>query len=156
MRHAYRTASLLLAVLAMTGCSSMMRSAMVNERASPYGMEETVRIVTDNAKQKGWNVGEPRKLDQTIRKHGGPSVLPVTLLELCEPHHAGKLLGRDEDRWVAIFMPCTIGVYLKSDGKTYVSNVRADNLGALMGGTVAEVMGGPVSASQEEILSFLK
>lgn len=156
MRISPRITSVLLLALLSSGCSSLMRTAMVQERPSPYGMEETIKTIGEKARQKGWTVSEPRKLDQTIRKHGGPSVLPVTLVELCEPHHAGKLLARDEDRWVAVFMPCTIGVYEKSDGKVYVTNVKADNLGGLMGGTVAEVMGGAVAADQEEILSFLK
>lgn len=156
MRTPLRVTTVLLFVLAATGCSSMMRSAMVEERVSPYNMEDTIKTITASARQKGWNVGEPRKLDQTIRKHGGPSLLPVTLLELCEPHHAGRLLANDADRWVSIFMPCTIGVYEKTDGKTYVSNVKAANLGGMMGGTVGEVMGGPVARDQDEILSFLK
>jgi len=156
MNNSLRLATVLLFALTATGCSSMMRSAMVSERVSPYGMEETIKTITANAVNKGWNVGPPRKLDQTIRKHGGPVVLPVTLLELCEPHHAGNLLANDADRWVSVFMPCTIGVYEKSDGKTYVTNVKADNMGSMMGGNVGKVMGGPVAAQQEEILSFLK
>ncbi len=156
MPSLFRIAAVLLFSFVVTGCSSLMRSAMVEERVSPYGMEETVKLITERGRQRGWNVSEPRKLDQTIRKHGGPHVLPVTLLELCEPHHAGKLLARDEERWVSVFMPCTISVYEKSDGKIYVTNVRADNLGAMMGGTVAEVMGGAVAVEQAEILSFLR
>lgn len=156
MRKTLLGVSAALLVFNLSGCSSMMRSAMVNERPSPYSMEQTVKVLTDTARQKGWNVSEPRKLDQTIRKHGGPSVLPVTLLELCEANHAGKLLQNDEDRWVSIFMPCTISVYEKSDGKVYVSNVKADNMGFLMGGRVGEVMGGPVAQAQEDILSVLK
>lgn len=156
MRNIARLGAALLLVLSATGCSSIMRSTMVQERQSPYNMEETVKTITAQGRQKGWNVSEPKRLDQTIRKHGGPAVLPVTLLELCEPHHAGKLLANDDDRWVSVFMPCTIGVYEKSDGKVYVTNVKAANLGAMMGGTVAEVMGGAVAADQEEILSFLR
>jgi uncharacterized protein (DUF302 family) len=156
MRNVARLGAALLVTLSITGCSSVMRSTMVQERQSPYNMEETVKTITAQGRQKGWNVSEPKRLDQTIRKHGGPTVLPVTLLELCEPHHAGKLLAKDDDRWVSVFMPCTIGVYEKSDGKVYVTNVKAANLGAMMGGTVAEVMGGAVAADQEEILSFLK
>lgn len=156
MRRSFRLALVFALALTASGCSSLIRSAMVHERESPHGMEETIKIITANARQKGWNVSEPRKLDQTIRKHGGPAVPPTTLLELCEAQHAGKLLSNDADRWVSVFMPCTIGVYEKSDGKVYVTNVRADNMGAFMGGNVAEIMGGPVAAAQEEILSFLK
>jgi uncharacterized protein (DUF302 family) len=151
-----RLAVVSLLALSTAGCSSLMRSTMVEERQSPYNMEDTVKTIVAQARQKGWNVGEPRRLDQSIRKHGGPVMLPVTLLELCEPHHAGKLLANDDDRWVSVFMPCTISVYEKSDGKVYVTNMKAGNVGGMMGGTVAEVMGGPVARDQEEILSLLR
>lgn len=156
MRTALRLGAALLITLSTAGCSSMVRTAMIDERASPYNMEETVKIISERARQKGWNVAEPKKLDQSIRKHGGPVVLPVTLVELCEPRHSGKLLANDGDRWVSVFMPCTVSVYEKTDGKVYVANMKAANLGGMMGGTVAEVMGGPVAAAQEEILGFLK
>lgn len=155
MRTGLRLGAILLLTLSTMGCSTLVRTAMVDERASPYDMEETVKVISERARQKGWNVAEPKKLDQSIRKHGGPVLPPVTLIELCEPHHSGKLLANDGDRWVSVFMPCTISVYQKSDGKAYVANMKAANLGGMMGGTVAEVMGGPVAEAQDEILGFL-
>ncbi|MDO9225684.1 MAG: DUF302 domain-containing protein [Pseudomonadota bacterium] len=155
MRNSIRLGAVLLLALSTVGCSSMIRTAMVNERASPYSMEETIKVISERAKQHGWNTSEPRKLDLSIRKHGGPTVLPVTLVELCEPHHAGKLLANDDDRWVSVFMPCTISVYEKSDGKVYVANMKAENVGSLLGGNVAEVMGNSVAAGQDAILGFL-
>jgi uncharacterized protein (DUF302 family) len=156
MRHLIRISAIVLLATSTVGCSSLMRSAMVEERSSPHNMEETIKIISERAKLKGWSISEPKKLDQTIQKHGGPVVLPVSLLELCEPHHAGKLLANDNDRWVSVMMPCTISVYEKSDGKVYVANLKAKNMGGLMGGNVAEIMGGAVADAQEEFLTFLQ
>lgn len=156
MRNGIRFGIALFLGLSMMGCSSLMRSAMVAERASPYDMQETIKTISERARQHGWNVSAPKKLEENIRKHGGPIVSPVSLVELCEPHYAAKLLASEHDRWVSVFMPCTISIYTKSDGRVYVANVKAANVGGLLGGTVAEVMGGPVAATQEEILSFLQ
>ena len=156
MRHLVRISAIVLLATSTLGCSSLMRSAMVEERSSPHNMEETIKIITDRAKQKGWSISEPKKLDQTIRKHGGATVLPVSLLELCEPRHAGSLLANDDDRWVSVMMPCTISVYEKSDGKVYVANIKAKNMGSMMGGNIAKVMGGDVAEAQEDFLSFLR
>jgi uncharacterized protein (DUF302 family) len=38
-------------------------------------------------------------------------------------------------------MPCTIAVYEKSDGKTYVSLMNMDMLGMIYGGLIAEIAG---------------
>lgn len=51
-------------------------------------------------------------------------------------------------------MPCAIAVYSKSDGKVYVSNMKAKQMGDMMGGVVAEVMT-DVDADQKKILEFM-
>ncbi|MDD5388234.1 MAG: hypothetical protein PHD37_02740 [Gallionellaceae bacterium] len=53
MRTALRLGAALLITLSTVGCSSMVRTAMVDERASPYNMEETVKIISERARQKG-------------------------------------------------------------------------------------------------------
>lgn len=52
-------------------------------------------------------------------------------------------------------MPCAVAVYTKSDGKTYVSNMKAARMGNMMGGIVADVMQ-DVDKDQKKILKFLE
>jgi len=58
-------------------------------------------------------------------------------------------------RYSSLFMPCRIAVYTKSDGKTYVSSMKAERMGNMMGGIVAEVMA-DVDADQKKMLIFLE
>ena len=125
---------------------------MVDEQASPVGVEETVARITKVAEADGWKVLGIRKLHDSIKKHTGEEVRPVHLVDLCEPHHAKKILEGDDTRTVSVFMPCTISVYEKSDGKAYVCSTNAKLLGRLFGGTVAEVMGGAVADSQAKFV----
>jgi uncharacterized protein (DUF302 family) len=129
---------------------------MILEKVSPFGHEETVKKISDAAKSGGWVVSGVKQLDKSIAKNGGPKVLPVTLVEICNAEHAGKILLDDSSRWASVMMPCTISVYDKSDGKSYVGFMNAPLIGAMFGGLVGEVMGGPVAVGQAEILSFLK
>ena len=125
---------------------------MLTERKSPLGLEETVSGITKAAEAKGWVVQGVTKLDESVKKHGGPEVRPVRLVNLCEPHHAGKILAEDDNRLVSVFMPCTIAVYEKQDGTVWIAAMQPKNLGRLFGGTISEVMAGPVAADQESIL----
>ena len=151
-----RSLGMVLVVAGLSGCASMMKDMMVQERQSPYGLEETVQQIVTRAKEKGWKVpDEPKKLDKGIKKAGGPEVLPVRLIELCHPQYAGKLLQADNTRYVSVMMPCTISVYEKSDGKTYVANMKARKVGGMLGGTIAEVFGGSVANDQDYFLEFL-
>jgi uncharacterized protein (DUF302 family) len=125
---------------------------MVAERASPVGLDETVARLEEAAKAEGWVVQSVIELEKSIEKNGGGKVRPIRLVNLCQAQHAAKMMNVDAARPISVFMPCTISVYEKSDGKIYVSSVNAEVMGKLLGGVVAEVMGGEVAEAQEKFL----
>ncbi len=152
MKKTILTGWLVLFVMA-SGCS--MKSMMVEERVSPYGVEDTVKKIRENAKSIGWVSPGVKNMNKSVTKHGGKDIGgPVRIVELCNAEHAGKILSNDEGRYSALLMPCAIAVYTKSDGKTYVSNMQAGKMGSMMGGIVAEVMN-EVDIDQKKILEFL-
>lgn len=136
-------------------------SLMLIEKPSPYGMDETVARIQQNAEKLNEELGTKwvnpsvKKLHKSIKKHGGPDLLPVLLVDLCEPNHASSILSRDEGRIVSVMMPCTISVYQKSDGKTYIGHMNASLMGGMFGGNVADVMS-EVDGQQQAFLSFAK
>lgn len=136
-----------------SGCS--MKSMMVEERVSPYGVDETVAKIQSNAKAIGWVAPDVRNMKKSILKNGGQDIGgEVRIVELCNAGHAGKILAQDEGRYSALLMPCSIAVYDKKDGKVYVSNMKAGTMGSMMGGIVAEVMA-DVDVDQKKILEFM-
>jgi len=143
-----------LVVFMASACS--MKSMMVEERVSPYGVEETIKKIQENAQAIGWASPTVKNMNKSIKKHGGKDIGgPVRIVELCNAQHAGKILSDDNGRYAALLMPCAIAVYTKSDGKTYISNMKAGRMGRMMGGVVAEVMA-DVDVDQKKILGFLK
>lgn len=146
-----------LGVVAYSAAPNMM----LKELQSPYGVEESVAKIKEGAeklnKEKGtkWVVPSVKALHKSIKKHGGDDVMPVMLVNLCEPFHASKILVEDDARIVSVMMPCTLSVYEKSDGKTYVGHMNAGLLGRMFGGVVAEVMG-EVDDQQHDILNYLE
>lgn len=129
---------------------------MLAERPSAVGLDATVERLTKAAKAEGWVVSSIQKLDESIKKHGGPQVRPVRLVNLCHPQHAAKILSEDGARIVSVMMPCTIAVYEKSDGSVWAANMNAELLGGMFGGVVSEVMAGPVAVSQEKFLKSIE
>lgn len=143
----------ILIVGVISGCS--FKNMMLEERVSPYGMQETIEKIQSNAKKVDWVSPGVKNMNKAITKHGGKALVgEVRIIELCNAQHASKILSDEDARYSALFMPCSIGVYTKSDGKTYVSNVKANVVGDMMGGTVAEVMQ-DVNADQMKMLEFL-
>lgn len=126
---------------------------MVHERESSFSLEETVARLTKAAEAEGWKILDVRKLHESVRKGAGIEVRPVHVVDLCHPAHAGKVLAQDSARPVSVFMPCSVSVYEKTDGKAYVASTNAALLGRAFGGVVAEVMAGPVAEAQERFIA---
>ena len=154
MKYLLKITGIVLFIGLITGCS--MKSMMIEERVSPYGVDETVKKIQENAVAIGWVSPGVKNMNKSIKKHGGKAIAgKVRIIELCNAQHASKILSDDDSRYSALMMPCAIAVYSKSDGKTYVSNMKAKKMGHMMGGLVADVMV-DVDADQQKILEFIK
>ena len=140
------------AALALAGTAVLMPRMMIQEMPSPWGYEETLAKIQNNVTNGGWKVSAVMKLDQSLAKEG-KTVLPAASLKICQPDYAETVLKADEARFLSVMMPCSIGVYEKSDGKTYISTMNAGLLGRMFGGVVAEVMAGSVARDTQ---SFVK
>jgi len=134
---------------------TMMPKMMLHENASPYSVEETVNKIKENALAKGWVVPSIKPLHKSVEKHGGGTIPPVMLINLCEANHAFNILEHDENKRISVFMPCTISVYEKTDGKTYIGTMNAGLLGKMFGSHVGEVMD-DVATDQQSFISFAK
>ena len=114
------------------------RFDMLVEVSSPLGFEETLERLEQNAKALGWKVPGKWKVDfqRNLEKVTGTDIGPNRVLKMCEPNAAAKLLLKDEYKQLAAMMPCTIAVYQKSDGKTYISMMNLKAMGEMYGGDV--------------------
>jgi len=133
-----------------------MPSMMLVEYESPYDINKTVKTISDNAKANHWVVAGIGKLHKSIKKHGGYEMTPVYLVNLCNATHAYNILKKDENKIISTMMPCTISVYEKSDGKTYIGTMNAGLLGKMFGGDVAQVFGIEVAEDQQKFIDFAK
>jgi len=134
---------------------NMMPGMILHEKVSPYGTEETINKIKGNAAKKGWVIPSIKLLHKSILKHGGGKILPTVLVNLCQANYAFSILKEDENKKISVFMPCTISVYEKTDGKTYIGSMNAGLLGEMFGGTVAEVMN-DVASDQQSFIEFAK
>ena len=134
-----------------------MPEMMLKEVKSPYSTTETVAKIKANAESKGWVVPSVKPLHKSIKKHSnGKNIIPpVMLVNLCNAEHAYNSLVKDENKKISVFMPCTISVYEKSDGTTWVGYMNAGLLGSIFGGDIAKVMS-EVDRDQQSFIDFVK
>ncbi len=133
-----------------------MPSMMLKEYQSPFDINKTVETIKKNAKDNNWVVAGVGKLHKSVKKHGGFDMTPVYLVNLCNDSHAFNILKKDENKVISTMMPCTISVYEKSDGKTYIGTMNASLLGKMFGGDVTQVFGIEVAQDQQKFINFAK
>ncbi len=113
-------------------------SLMIKEIPSPLTFEESLEKIEANAKQMGWKVPKSWKVNfqKNLLKVVKIDIGPNKLIKMCEPQAAADILIHDELKQLSVMMPCTIAVYEKSDGKTYISIMNMSILGLLFGDVV--------------------
>jgi len=135
-----------MAVVAVVG----MRSLMIVRHESRLGFDETVAELEKQVKAGGWAVAGVRDMNESMAKHGVTFGPRVKLIEICKADYASRVLA--DSRHMATLMPCALAVYEDDGGKVHVSKMNTGLMGKVFGGTVAEVMGGPVSRDEAQML----
>ncbi|TVQ83905.1 MAG: DUF302 domain-containing protein [Chromatiaceae bacterium] len=130
--------------LMITGFSAAP-SLMIVEDESRFDFEETVEWIQVNALDQGWKVPTVHLLHDAVSPYGY-EVGRVAVLELCQPHHAARILAEDRAKMVTSLMPCRVSVYETSEGRVMLSRMNTGLMARAFGGTVAEVM---AEATQE-------
>lgn len=128
---------------------------MFREVPSPFGVEETAARIQRNIQaleHKGWKLSGLRSPSRSIEAAGG-NVPPTLLIEACSTDYSGPILKQEHTRVLSILMPCTITVYKKDDGKTYIGLMNAALMGKLFGPLVSEIMQ-KVSEDQTTFITF--
>ena len=109
------------------------------ESQSRYSFQQTVEKISDIILNAGWNISVILDLQASLRK-SDIAVLPVQVIELCNPKLASRILQRSETRIYSAMLPCKISIYLKDDGKTYISILNSGVMASQIGGIVEKVM----------------
>ena len=122
---------------------------MLLESESPYSFEDTVTKLETSVAANGWEIPHSYDLKKSMKKFGH-DIKEVKVFELCHPDHASQILKLNDERIVSTLMPCRLAVYVKDDGKTYVSRMNSSLMAKPMGGMIAKVMS--VAASQNEAI----
>ena len=130
---------ILFAGLANAQSSKKENMTILLENESRFSFDESVNKLTELITAKGWKITVTHDLQETMKKNG-KSVLPVKVVELCNPAYAYQILSADIYRSVSPLLPCRISVYEKTDGKTYVSRMNAPAFASLIGGEAEQTI----------------
>lgn len=124
--------------LMLTAFSAAPRLMIIEDR-SAFGFEDTIQIVRERASELNWKIPTVHMLHDAVGPYGY-EVNRVAVLELCQPHHAAKILADENAMLVTSMMPCRISVYETNSGEVVISRMNTSLIAQAFGGTVASVM----------------
>jgi uncharacterized protein (DUF302 family) len=104
---------------------------------------------------QGWQVPKVYDFQKSLGHHGQLDPGKIAVLKLCHPEIAARMLANDDNKYVSPMMPCSVAVYEKQDGNTYVSSMNMGLMSKVMGKEVGEVLK-RVAKEDAAILQFLE
>jgi uncharacterized protein (DUF302 family) len=130
---------------------SKEKTAVMLENQSRYGFSATVDSLSKTILAGGWKILTTHNLQEALKKNG-KEVLPVKVMEICNPGLAYQILSKDDLRDASPMLPCRITVYEKADGNTYISRMNAPMLAGMLDADAAKT----VNQAFGEVEEFLK
>jgi uncharacterized protein (DUF302 family) len=112
---------------------------MILEYESLYDFEETTQRFRENVADAGWSVVQVFDY-QEILGEKGYDIDNIHIYAVCSGKYSAAILSLSEERMVSPLMPCTVSIYEKSDGKTYIAQLNSGEVAQPFGGVIAETM----------------
>jgi uncharacterized protein (DUF302 family) len=153
MKAHYLLSILFVAIAIATSAQTISKekTAVMLENESKYGFTATVDSLSKTILAGGWKILTTHNLQEALKKNG-KEVLPVKVMEICNPGLAYQILSKDDLKDASPMLPCRITVYEKTDGKTYISRMNAPMLAGMLDADAAKT----VNQAFGEVEGFLK
>ncbi|MDF1613293.1 DUF302 domain-containing protein [Stygiobacter electus] len=148
--------TILLMILAVTiNAQTKTSEGLISESESKYTFTQTVDTLTKVAGKNKWKVIIVHDLQASLKKNG-KEVLPVKVIEVCNPNYSFNVLNKEEFKLFSSMMPCRISVYEKADGKTYVSRINTGFMNEVMKDKQCKSMSNALSDIEKFISNVVK
>ncbi len=105
----------------MQAAQARMMAAMVTEKQSRMGLNETLSALTEAAKQRGWTVSAPIDMQAVMQKAGHKDAKPFKVIAMCKKDLAETLIKTQAMHNMMPFAPCRVSVFEGNDGHTYIA-----------------------------------
>lgn len=128
---------------------------MMLESESKYDFDETVELFEQNVAEAGWSVVGVYDYKEILADKGY-DILDIKIIAVCSGEYSAAILEHDDERMVSPLMPCTISIYEKSDGTTYISRLNSGEVAAPFGGVIAETMETVAEETEAMIADLIK
>jgi uncharacterized protein (DUF302 family) len=124
----------------MQETQAKLMTAMMTEKKSRLGFNETVTALQDAAKKRGWEVGQVVDMQEAMLKAGQKGAKPFKVVPMCKKDLVEKLLKAQAEQKAMPFAPCRMSVFEGGDGKVYIAKANTEFMAEMAAPTFAPLL----------------
>lgn len=124
----------------MQQAQAKLMQAMMLEKPSRLGFNETVDAIKKSAEARGWKIAGVFDAQDMIKKAGHDDAKPMKILGMCHPALAEAVLTAQQKAQLPPSLTCRYSVFEGLDGKIYVMRFNTGLMAQLSNGEVATAL----------------
>lgn len=124
----------------MQEAQAKLMAAMMVDKRSRLGFNETVTALQDAAKKRGWEVGPSMDMQEAMIKAGHKDAKPFKMLVMCNKELAENLIKAQIAQKAMPFAPCRLSVFEGKDGKVYIAKPNTELMAQMATPTFAPLL----------------
>lgn len=140
----------------MQQAQAKIMQAMMLEKPSKLGINETVEMLRKTAEARGWKVAGIFDAQEMMKQAGHTDVKPMRILGMCHPTLAEAVLVAQQKAQVPPSLTCRYSVYQGLDGKVYVMRFNTGLMAQMSQGEVAAALANLSKEEDAVMASVLK
>jgi len=117
-----------------------LMQAMMVEKPSKLGLNETVEALKKAAEARGWKIAGVFDAQEVMKKAGHTDAKPMKIVGMCHPTLAEAVLMAQQKAQVPPSLTCRYSVFESQDGKIYVMRFNTSLMAQLSQGEVAAAL----------------
>ncbi len=132
----------------MAAAQDKLMQAMMQEKPSRFGFDETVAALQKNAQARGWKLVGVFDAQDAMHKAGHKDAKPMKVIGMCPVAQAEAVLKAEQAAKIPpVGVNCRYSVYEGMDGRVYVMRLNTALTARMAKGDVAAAL---ASLSREE------
>lgn len=136
----------------MQASQAKLLAAMMMEKPSRLGFNETVDALQHAAKKRGWEVGSPMDMQAVMMKAGHKDAKPFKMLTMCKKDLVEALIKTQMAQKALPFAPCRLSVFESNDGKIYIAKPNTELMAQMAAPAFAPLLK-QLLAEEQQLLS---
>lgn len=140
----------------MQQAQAKLMQAMMLEKPSKFGFEETVEALQKAAQTRGWKVAGVFDAQEMMKKAGHADAKPMKIVGMCHPALAEAVLKAQQKAQVPPSLTCRYSVFESKDGKIYVMRFNTSLMAQMSQGEISAALANLAKEEEAVMAHVLK